>query len=135
MVTSDYKIEFASKAVNISLVEDFIDNVIKDHNIKEDLFGNILVAVTEGANNAIIHGNKEDESKKVTITVEDKDSKLTFFIEDEGEGFDPDSLPDPTAPENLEKPTGRGIFLIKQLADHALFHNNGRKVEIRFNIK
>ena len=57
---------------------------------------------------------------------------LKFIVTDEGSGFDPDSLPDPTAPENIEKVTGRGIFLMKHLADEVSFSESGNQVELIF---
>jgi len=134
MVKSEHKIEFESDPNNISKVEDFVDAVVKDFKVKEEIYGNILVTMTEAANNAIMHGNGGDLDKKVRMYVEETDKGLSFFVEDEGEGFNYEQLPDPTAPENVESPTGRGIFLIKQLSDEIIFHDNGRKVEVKFSI-
>ena len=119
---------------NISEVEKLIDNVCEDLNLSEDIYGNILIAVTEAVNNSIIHGNKNDLSKKVTIEVIQSNNKteVVFTVWDEGEGFDFNNLPDPTAPENIEKPDGRGIFLMKNLSDKVEFFNNGSKVSITF---
>ena len=93
-----------------------------------------MVAITESVNNAIRHGNKEDKKKNVTLTATCEENVLLFTVEDEGTGFDPDSLEDPTAPENLEKIGGRGIFLMKHLSDEVKFSNEGRKVELTFFI-
>ena len=92
-----------------------------------------MIAVTEAVNNAIDHGNKKDESKSVHLTVGTTDETLCFSIEDEGEGFDYNNLPDPTAPENILKENGRGIFLMQNLADEMEFENDGRKVNLYFN--
>lgn len=126
------KIQVPSLTENIRIVESFIDNVKDRFKIDDDIYGNIMVAVTESVNNAIRHGNKMDKSKNVTLTVECEENQLKFFVEDEGPGFDYNNLPDPTAPENLDKLGGRGIFLMKHLCDEVNFHNEGRKVEMIF---
>jgi serine/threonine-protein kinase RsbW len=126
------KIQVPSLTENIRIVESFIDNV-KDHfQIDDDIYGNIMVAVTESVNNAILHGNKMDKSKNVTLSVESNENSLKFLVEDEGPGFDYNKLPDPTAPENIDKLGGRGVFLMKNLADEVNFHNEGRAVELLF---
>jgi serine/threonine-protein kinase RsbW len=126
------RIQIPSLVENIRIVESFIDNVKDTFNIDDDIYGNIMVAITESVNNAIRHGNNEDKKKNVTLTASCTANVLVFTIEDEGPGFNPDTLPDPTAPENLEKVGGRGIFLMKHLADEVKFSNEGRKVELTF---
>lgn len=125
-------IEIASKLDRITEVEALIDNVCEELNLNEDNYGNILIAVTEAVNNAIIHGNKYSDSKKVKVDVVRAGDKVLFTVIDQGEGFDFLNLPDPTAPENLEKPDGRGIFLMKNLSDEVIFESNGSKVNITF---
>lgn len=129
-----YRLEIPSKPENIALVEAFIENVCQEFKIGEELFGNILVSVTEAVNNGIIHGNKIDESKSVLLSLEEKGGIITFHISDTGPGFDYQNIPDPTTPQNLEKPTGRGIFLMQQLSDKVNFLDNGSKVEIQFKV-
>jgi serine/threonine-protein kinase RsbW len=128
-------IKFPSIRENLRLVESFIDNAKEKFHIKDDLYGNIMVAVTESVNNAIIHGNKEDSNKNVSLTLILGDSTIKCVVEDEGDGFDYDSLPDPTAPENLFKMGGRGVFLIKNLSDDVKFENQGRKIIMSFNVE
>lgn len=113
-------------------VEGLIDEVCADFNLNEDHYGNILIAVTEAVNNAIIHGNQNEEDKKVRIEAFQQNKEVIFSIEDEGNGFDFNDLPDPTAPENIEKPDGRGIFLMKNLSDEVTFESDGSKVSITF---
>lgn len=125
-------IDFPSEAENIYLVEKLVDNVCEELKIPEDNYGNILIALTEAVNNAIHHGNKLDASKKTSVAFGQDENWLKFRIEDEGLGFDFDNLPDPTDPENIEKPNGRGIFLMKNLADEVSFEENGRIVELTF---
>ena len=127
-----HKLEIKSDVSNISEVEKLIDLVCEDLKLDEDNYGNILIAVTEAVNNAIIHGNKNNPTKDVLITVDKITKEVVFSITDHGGGFDYTNLPDPTAPENLEKPDGRGIFLMKNLSDKVEFFNEGRKVSITF---
>jgi serine/threonine-protein kinase RsbW len=84
-------------------------------------------------NNAIQHGNKENETLSIDVSVKDNQDKVCFSVRDEGNGFDFDNLPDPTAPENLLKENGRGIFLMKNLADKVEFAGHGNEVSLFFN--
>lgn len=128
------KLRIASKCENIILVEKLIEDVCEAFNINEDNYGNILVALTEAVNNAIQHGNKSNPDKSIEIEFTPKDNSLLFIVEDEGEGFDFDNLPDPTDPSNIEKPNGRGVFLMRHLADNVEYENNGRRVHLKFNL-
>lgn len=129
-----HRIEIASSLSNITKVEALIDRVCDELGLNEDFYGNILIAVTEAVNNAIVHGNQSVESKQVTIEVDHEETNLTFNVIDAGEGFNFENLPDPTAPENIEKPDGRGIFLMKNLSDDVSFDLNGSKVSITFAV-
>jgi serine/threonine-protein kinase RsbW len=122
-----------SKADNLRLVERLVDDVCQIYNVNEDSYGNILIAVTEAVNNAINHGNKNNPDKMVQIGFESSNDQLIFHIKDEGQGFDYQNLPDPTDPDNLEKVHGRGVFLMKHLADKLEFKNNGKEVSLAFN--
>ncbi len=124
----------ASNPKNVSRVEPFVENLISKFEIDPELYGNILISLTEAVTNAIKHGNAEDESKNVHIKFLKEANKLAIQVTDEGTGFDYQSLPDPTSPENLLKIGGRGVFLMKQLSDQVNFIDNGSTVEIRFNI-
>lgn len=129
------KIVLESKAENIAKVEKLIDDVCEECKVNEDYYGNILIAITEAVNNAIIHGNNRDPEKTFCVSCDITDSNMVFTIEDQGQGFDFDNLPDPTEPENLEKPNGRGVFLMKNLADEVNFEENGRIVELNFHLQ
>ena len=126
------EISFESVAENIHIVENLIDEICETLDVNEEYYGNILISMTEAVNNAMVHGNKLDSQKKVLVTVKTDDTSIHFTISDEGPGFDYDNLPDPTAPENIEKPNGRGVFLMKNLADACNFEENGRVVELEF---
>lgn len=121
-----------SNPENLRLVERLIDDVCQIYNVDENSYGNILIAVTEAVNNAINHGNQNDPSKTVHIGFESTDTGLRFSIIDEGQGFDYASLPDPTDPQNIDKISGRGVFLMKNLADKVEFANNGKEVSLCF---
>ena len=125
-------IDIVSQPQSINIIEKVIDDLKNEYDIHEDSYGNILVAVTEAVNNAIVHGNGSDPAKQVRVTYEVEGDRIVFTVVDQGHGFDYYNLPDPTAPENLEKPTGRGVFLMKHLADQVIFSDNGRSVELYF---
>ena len=126
------KIKIESTAENLRLVERLVEDVCEIYNVNEDNYGNILIAVTEAVNNAIQHGNKGNPKKTVQIGFENGNKKLTFMVSDEGAGFDYESLPDPTDPNNIDKINGRGVFLMKHLADKVEFNNNGKEVQLTF---
>ncbi|HEX2394023.1 MAG TPA: ATP-binding protein [Bacteroidales bacterium] len=128
-------LKIVSKIENLRKVEKLVDELSSDYNISADIYGNILIAALEAANNAILHGNKLDENKYVNISVRLDEHKLRIKIDDEGNGFDYKNVPDPTAPENIENVNGRGIFLMEKLSDKIEFTRNGASVELEFNIK
>lgn len=117
---------------SISMVEALIDDVCAKLEVNEDYYGNVLIAVTEAVNNAIQHGNGVGSELLVDLAVGDKETDFCFSVKDYGDGFDYDNLPDPTAPENIEKENGRGIFLMKSLSDDVVFGENGSNVSIYF---
>jgi serine/threonine-protein kinase RsbW len=125
-------IQIPSIVENIRMIESFIDNAKERFHLDEDLYGNIMIAVTEAVNNAIKHGNSNNSSKNVFLSLTLNENLLKFVIKDEGIGFEYNNLPDPTAPENLEKPGGRGIFLMRHLSDEVEFTENGKTVELSF---
>ncbi|PWD99732.1 ATP-binding protein [Marinilabilia rubra] len=125
---------FKSEIKNINLVERLIDDISAKYEIHSDVYGKLLLAVVEGVNNAIVHGNKLESDKDVVVEYEISDKEIQFVISDNGPGFDYKSLPDPTTPENIEKTHGRGIFLMKHLADDVEFNDKGNEVKIVFNL-
>ncbi|HCA82383.1 MAG TPA: ATP-binding protein [Flavobacteriales bacterium] len=126
------EIHFPSRIENLTLVEKMIDEVCEQFKVNQDHYGNILIALTEAVNNAILHGNKQDPGKNITLCFENKDQDLLFMVQDEGNGFNFQDLPDPTDPANIEKPNGRGVFLMRNLADEVTFSSDGRRVQLRF---
>lgn len=129
-----YRLSLESTIERIAEVEQLIDTVREELQFSDNVYGNVLVAVTEAVNNAIIHGNMLDPEKTVNISIAKDHHSIIFIIKDEGKGFDYNNLPDPTAPENLEKPTGRGVFLMTNLSDMVIFSDNGSQVEIQFKL-
>ena len=125
-------IQVPSMIENIRMIESFIDNAKDRFHLDDDIYGNIMIAVTEAVNNAIKHGNSGDRKKNVHLSLSLNDSLIKFIVKDEGQGFDYQNLPDPTAPENIEKVGGRGIFLMKHLSDQVEFKDHGRVVELSF---
>jgi len=133
MIPTKYEtLKISSDANNLRLVERLIEDVCDLYGMNEDKYGNMLIAVTEAVNNAIYHGNKCAEDKFVKIGFEPVQDELVFSINDEGTGFDPMALPDPTDPANIDKINGRGVFLMSSLSDSIRFEDNGRKVLLGF---
>ena len=127
-------LSLSSETKSLLILEKWINKLCETHFISSEKYGNILIAVTEAVNNAIIHGNLNVVSKKTVVSYDISEKTLSFFIKDEGIGFDFNNLPDPTDPENIETPDGRGIFLMRHLSDDVVFHNDGSFVEISFNL-
>ena len=120
---------------SINQIEKLIDSQSQMLGIDDEVYGKYMLSVVECVNNAIVHGNKLSANKKVTVCYHIDNDRIEVVVQDEGDGFDPDSLPDPTAEENLEKDCGRGIFLMNHLADEVTFSDNGRNVRLLFNLK
>lgn len=133
MIQTMQELRFPSTPDNLSIVERLIDDLRDAGPFNEECYGDVLIAMTEAVNNAIVHGNRLHAEKEVVVEYEQQEKDLFFRITDEGAGFDFENVPDPTAPENLEKPNGRGVFLMRQLADECAFSDEGRIVEMRFS--
>ena len=126
--------KIASKPENICEIESLVEHLSSKFSLCEQVKANLLISLTEAVNNAIIHGNRADENKYVHINVLKDGSILNVSVEDEGTGFDPTNLPDPTSPEYIECCGGRGVFLIHQLCDKVEYKKNGKRVEISFEL-
>jgi serine/threonine-protein kinase RsbW len=135
MGPNSQQIVLESSLESIDVVENLISKVKEEHSISEENYNGIWIALNEAVTNAIKHGNKYDPSKKVRLTVETKDDRyICFTVKDEGKGFDPSEVPDPTSPECIEQPNGRGVFLINRLADTVNFSGNGTILEMCFDL-
>lgn len=119
----------------LSNVEIFLDRLQQDLKLSDTVFANIVITVTEAVNNAIVHGNKNDINKRVYLTAKlNNPYSLSLFVKDCGEGFDYSNVKDPTLLENIFSENGRGVFVMKHLADDLIYHDNGSMIELKFNI-
>jgi serine/threonine-protein kinase RsbW len=122
LADNNFFLEIESNPNNLITVEEFVNYFSKELNLNEEKLPGLLLAVTEAVTNAIIHANKCDETKKVTMNVLKDNHKLIITVKDEGKGFDPAKVPDPTAPENLLKDSGRGLYLMKIYMDELKYN-------------
>lgn len=129
------KLTIASEIGNIVSVQNFIEQLVNGIELEGKIFGRINLAIIESVNNAILHGNHNDQTKLVTIEAEIDEDKITISVSDEGVGFDYSTIPDPTIPDNITKATGRGLYLMKVLSDHLEFQKNGSLVIMSFSLK
>ena len=107
----------------------------EEFGLREEQFQNLMIAVTEIVSNAIVHGNKENPDKKVSVTVEYDSQKMYVKVTDEGNGFDIYNIPDPTLPENITKASGRGIFIVKSLVDDFSYRHTEKGSEFILLVK
>ncbi len=128
------KLKIESNIDNLRIVENTIDSITLENSINQENYGKILVSTMEAVNNAIVHGNKSDKKKIVFIEISLLGKDLIVTVEDEGKGFRPGEIPDPTKPENIEEISGRGVFLMSKLADEIKFNRKGNKVKLKFKI-
>ena len=130
------RLRIESSINNLGIVENAIDEVINAIGITQEDYGKILVSTLEAVNNAIMHGNRYETDKIVDVEISYKNEKLKIKISDQGKGFIPAEVPDPTIPQNLESLNGRGIFLMSKLADEIKYSKRGNAVTMFFkNIK
>lgn len=121
---------YSSEKKSIKYIEPLI-NIIKEKiPISLEKYYNILIAVSEAFNNAIIHGNKLDANKKVDIKIIADEHLVEILVSDQGEGFNPDELADPREPDNLLKDSGRGVLLIKELSDKSKFAHTAQGTNV-----
>jgi serine/threonine-protein kinase RsbW len=127
-------ISIQSKLDNICHIEKLVDEISEQCNLSSEIYGKILIATIEAVNNSIVHGNKFDINKTVDVSVQISNSAIHIYVKDQGPGFDYEDVPDPTKPENLENVSGRGVFLMRNLADNIIFEKKGSHIELVFNI-
>ena len=126
------KIKIESRVNNLRIIENEIDIASNVIGISQENYGKILVSTLEAVNNAILHGNNSDPEKIVDIEIIYKSNELRIKVTDEGSGFRPEEVPDPTMPENLEVLNGRGVFLMSRLADKIKYSKKGNTVTMIF---
>ncbi len=129
------QINIPSSKSSVNSIEPMLNNIRKEIALRDETYYNILVAVTEAVNNANIHGNKLDQNKSIEIEIEATSNTINISVADQGDGFCIDKLDDPRTPENLLKPSGRGVFIIRTLANESSFvhDGNGMVVKMVFN--
>lgn len=117
------KLQFALSSTmdSVTEIEAAAEKLATDAGLDEDARFGFTMAVREAAVNAVLHGNEYDPAKKVTASMENNGTSMVITIADEGPGLDPSTIPDPLAPENLLRGTGRGIFLIRSFMDEVHF--------------
>lgn len=126
------KLKIESKIISLRIVENTIEEITNEIGIAQENYGKILVSTLEAVNNAILHGNDSIPDKIVDIVITFKNNDLKIKVSDEGPGFIPDKIPDPTVPENIESLNGRGIFLMSKLADEIKYSKKGNAVTMIF---
>jgi Anti-sigma regulatory factor (Ser/Thr protein kinase) len=126
------KIRIESTVGSLRIVENAIDEATTVIGISQDNYGKILVSAMEAVNNAILHGNHSNPEKMVDIVIAYKSKELNITVTDEGAGFRPEKVPDPTTPENIEALNGRGIYLMSHLADKIQYNKKGNSVTMTF---
>ncbi len=127
-------LNITSRIENLREVEKMVDEISTACSMSSEVYGNVLIATLEAANNAILHGNKLDENKDVNLEFTWDENRLELVVTDQGKGFNYKDIPDPTAPGNVEKVNGRGVFLMEKLSDDINFMENGSKVTLTFNL-
>lgn len=125
----------SSDLANINKVRYFLDQIFDESGLDRSYFNRVLLGLSEAVNNSIVHGNKMNENKLVHIHIFFSDRHLSIQVMDEGNGFEIDCINDPTCIENIKKERGRGIFLIRQVADDIRYYDGGRKVMIKYNLE
>lgn len=127
------KLTITSDPQNLLKVESYLQKLKEEYNICDDRFPDVLISLTEAVNNAIIHGNKVDITKKVCIKSKSSYTDLTLTVSDEGKGFSVENIPDPLQEENMEKCGGRGVFIMNELCDKLSYRDNGSTVKLVFH--
>ena len=130
-----YSLQLPSNHESVAVLENFVDELVSNLHIGDDVYANLMTCLNEAITNAIFHGNQQNPDKKVYINLEVINNKrLIFTVADEGPGFDFNNIPDPTDEVNLEKLTGRGVYIMKKLADQCIFNTLGNEVELHFKL-
>jgi len=111
-------------------LEEHLLREVADQGYSEAAVFAIKLSLEEGLNNAIRHGNRYDPRKQVEVTYDINERFTEIIITDQGEGFNPVAVPDPTADENLEKPDGRGIMLMKAYMDRIEYNGRGNQIHM-----
>jgi serine/threonine-protein kinase RsbW len=114
-------------------VPDFVTEIQEKSQLEEDTTGNLMLLLSEAVTNAIVHGNKLDEKKKVEVEVKINSKQIISTVKDQGKGFNPEAANNPLKEENLLKDSGRGIFLIEEISDSVDYFDNGTTIRFSLN--
>lgn len=135
MTIKNFSREVPSDPDLLPEIEEYVVDKIKNLGLSDEKFNNFALSVSEAASNSIVHGNICDQSKKVKITIQIDDNHVIVKFKDEGKGFVPDLVPDPTAPENILKDNGRGIHIMKTFLDSLEYNFEGDGTEVVLKLK
>lgn len=128
---TSYRMVIESDLNNVQKVEKLTEKIAEYMHFSDEEKDSLAIAVTEIVGNAIVHGNKKDKNKNVTIDFEYKNDSITVLIQDEGKGFSVNDIANPLEPENLLKESGRGIFIVRALMDQVDFKSNKQGTQVR----
>ncbi|MEO5929086.1 MAG: ATP-binding protein [Candidatus Kapaibacterium sp.] len=124
--------DFHTTREEISALPRLLEGIRAAYTLSDGQFFNLVVAMTEAVNNAIVHGNRLDPAKSVHYRLEARAEGIYCVVEDEGDGFDPDDIADPVSPENLMREGGRGMFLIRALMGDLQVTDTGHGTRVAF---
>lgn len=127
VIKSDYS--------ELTNVETFVNQIFKEYKIPNKYFNNAYLCISEAVVNSIEHGNRNDKNKEVAIFADCKSQMLYVKIKDEGEGFDPEIIADPTKVENIKKESGRGIHIIKTLSKQLEYNKKESSIQFKIECK
>jgi len=133
--SNEKKLVLSSTFEEMKRVQPFVKELTKWANLGDNDSNRIMLTLSEAVNNAIMHGNNEDPDKNAYINVTLGDNRtMSINVRDEGDGFDPEEVPNPLKDENLLNEGGRGIYLMKQYADKVQFADGGREIIMTFDL-
>ncbi len=135
VMNKTYELKLKSHLGEVRRVERFVKKMAAEQGFAASRLHDIMLVITEATNNAILHGNKLNGNKLAWLRCQICGDELYVEVQDEGEGFDPTALPNPLDEENLLKPSGRGVFLMKQLAEDVHYEFSDKGTTVRFRIR
>ena len=128
-------IEIPSQIKNIRKVSSEILESLSPYRLDENTLFDIRLCTEEAVRNAVVHGNRSNEKLRVKVSYWIDNNKLNIEVEDEGDGFNPDTIPDPTGNNNIMKESGRGVCLIRELMNSVGFNEKGNKIKMEKTLK
>lgn len=124
-----------SSLYELSKVEKFLKDIFSYYNYPDECFKKVFLCTSEAVTNAIVHGNKNDVEKRVHLNLNCKKYQIIIKVSDEGNGFNPDKIPNPTLPENILKESGRGLHIMRNIANNVYFNEKGNCLYLEFKCK